>query len=152
MSAANQYALAKPLGIRSSLDFLASGTATLADLVKQAIDGANALNSRLHAIATIATDRPLRDAAESAKRWREGRARSLEEIPIAVKDLIDTEDMETGYGSAAYHGHIPCADAEVVRQLRQQGAIIVGKTTTHEFALGDDNLKHKFRGHTKSGR
>jgi len=58
----------------------------------------------------------------------------LHGIPIAVKDLIDTADMPTGYGSAIYHGHRPAADAACVALARAAGAIVLGKTVTTEFA------------------
>jgi Asp-tRNA(Asn)/Glu-tRNA(Gln) amidotransferase A subunit family amidase len=55
-------------------------------------------------------------------------------IPIAVKDLIDTSDMPTGYGSAIYEGHRPAGDASCVALARAAGAIVLGKTVTTEFA------------------
>lgn len=55
-------------------------------------------------------------------------------VPLAVKDLIDTADMPTGYGAAVYEGHRPAADAEVVRRVRGADAVMVGKTVTTEFA------------------
>jgi Asp-tRNA(Asn)/Glu-tRNA(Gln) amidotransferase A subunit family amidase len=58
----------------------------------------------------------------------------LHGIPIAVKDLIDTADMPTGYGSGIYHGHHPGADAACVALARGAGAIVLGKTVTTEFA------------------
>lgn len=58
-------------------------------------------------------------------------------IPVAVKDLIDTADMPTAYGSAIFAGHQPAADAWIVARLRQAGAIIFGKTVTTEFAWRD---------------
>ncbi|MFI4948741.1 MAG: amidase [Alphaproteobacteria bacterium] len=58
----------------------------------------------------------------------------LHGIPIAVKDLIDTSDMPTGYGSAIYEGHRPAADAACVALARAAGAIVLGKTVTTEFA------------------
>ena len=58
----------------------------------------------------------------------------LHGIPIAVKDLIDTADMPTGYGSAIYRGHRPAADAACVALARAAGAIVLGKTVTTEFA------------------
>jgi len=58
----------------------------------------------------------------------------LHGIPIAVKDLIDTSDMPTGYGSAIYQGHRPVADAACVALARAAGAIVLGKTVTTEFA------------------
>ncbi len=58
----------------------------------------------------------------------------LHGIPIAVKDLIDTADMPTGYGSAIYAHHRPEADAACVALARAAGAIVIGKTVTTEFA------------------
>ena len=58
----------------------------------------------------------------------------LHGIPIAVKDLIDTVDMPTTYGSPIYRGHRPAADASCVALARATGAIILGKTVTTEFA------------------
>jgi amidase len=60
--------------------------------------------------------------------------RPLGGIPIAIKDIVDTADMPTCYGSAIYDGHRPRMDAAIVTALKQAGAFIVGKTTTTEFA------------------
>jgi Asp-tRNA(Asn)/Glu-tRNA(Gln) amidotransferase A subunit family amidase len=58
----------------------------------------------------------------------------LHGVPIAVKDLIDTADMPTGYGSGIYQGYRPGADAACVALARTAGAIVLGKTVTTEFA------------------
>ena len=58
----------------------------------------------------------------------------LHGLPIAVKDLFDTFDMPTGYGSPIYAGHRPAGDAAAVALARAAGAIVVGKTVTTEFA------------------
>ena len=58
----------------------------------------------------------------------------LHGIPIAVKDLIDTTDMPTAYGSSIYRGHRPAADASCVALARAAGAVVLGKTVTTEFA------------------
>ncbi|HEY1301077.1 MAG TPA: amidase [Stellaceae bacterium] len=58
----------------------------------------------------------------------------LHGVPIAVKDLIDTADMPTGYGSPIYQGHRPAADASCVALARAAGAVVLGKTVTTEFA------------------
>ena len=55
-------------------------------------------------------------------------------LPVAVKDIFDTADMPTTYGSQIYQGHRPTVDAACVARLRQAGAIILGKTVTTEFA------------------
>ena len=58
----------------------------------------------------------------------------LHGVPIAVKDIIDTVDMPTCYGSPVYAGHHPAWDAACVAACRVAGAVIVGKTVTTEFA------------------
>jgi aspartyl-tRNA(Asn)/glutamyl-tRNA(Gln) amidotransferase subunit A len=55
---------------------------------------------------------------------------------VAVKDVVDTAGLTTTMGSRHFAGHLPASDAEVVTRLRAAGAVIVGKTTTHEFAYG----------------
>jgi Asp-tRNA(Asn)/Glu-tRNA(Gln) amidotransferase A subunit family amidase len=73
----------------------------------------------------------------------------LHGLPIAVKDLFDTFDMPTSYGSPIYENHRPAADAASVALARAAGAIVVGKTVTTEFATFNPgptcnpcNLKH----------
>src|SRR5438477_6757623 len=73
----------------------------------------------------------------------------LHGLPIAVKDLFDTFDMPTCYGSPIYGDHRPAADAASVALARAAGAIVVGKTVTTEFATfhpgptcNPRNLKH----------
>lgn len=58
----------------------------------------------------------------------------LSGLPVAVKDLIDTEDMPTSYGCPLFTEHFPPQDAWIVQQLKKMGAIVLGKTTTTEFA------------------
>jgi Asp-tRNA(Asn)/Glu-tRNA(Gln) amidotransferase A subunit family amidase len=55
-------------------------------------------------------------------------------VPIGVKDIMDTADMPTGYGSKAYAGFRPRGDAACVALARAAGAVILGKTVTTEFA------------------
>lgn len=59
----------------------------------------------------------------------------LHGVPVGVKDLIDTADAPTAYGSPIYADHRPADDAVCVRRLRDAGAVILGKTVTTEFAL-----------------
>lgn len=58
----------------------------------------------------------------------------LHGLPIGVKDLFDTYDLPTSYGSPIYKDHYPSTDAVSVALLRQAGGIILGKTVTTEFA------------------
>src|SRR5439155_23330490 len=53
---------------------------------------------------------------------------------VGMKDIYDTADQPTEYGSAAYKGHQPTNDAAAVSMVRRAGGIILGKTVTTEFA------------------
>lgn len=123
-------------GLREAADALAARRTTAVELTEQALESAGDCKRSVNAFSVIAWDRALTAAADSDLRIAQGRQRPLEGLPFGVKDLIDTKDVETRYGSAAYLGHIPTADADVVRSLVEQGAIPIGKTTTHEFAWG----------------
>jgi Asp-tRNA(Asn)/Glu-tRNA(Gln) amidotransferase A subunit family amidase len=59
----------------------------------------------------------------------------LHGVPVGIKDIIDTHDMPTAYGSAIYSGYQPTWDAPCVALLRAAGAVILGKTVTTEFAM-----------------
>lgn len=79
------------------------------------------------------------DGAEIRKSFQDGEGRSrvapLRGIPIGVKDVFDTADMPTGYGSPIYNGSKTMWDAACVALLRSGGATILGKTATTEFAM-----------------
>ncbi|RYE45606.1 MAG: amidase [Hyphomicrobiales bacterium] len=122
--------------LRHALNGLTTRRITVSRLVKNALDAAEASKREVHAFAAIDWDGALRAAAESERRYAQGRQRPLEGLAIGVKDLIDTRGIETSYGSAAYLGHLPAIDADIVRTLIECGAIPIGKTTTHEFAWG----------------
>lgn len=73
---------------------------------------------------------------EAARRLDRSPARgALHGIPVAIKDLFDTRDMPTGYGSAIYANHRPAADSATVALIRRAGGLIMGKTVTTEFAF-----------------
>lgn len=125
-----------PAGLRDALEALASRQITAKGLAEEAIRRAQACQQALNAFAAIDGERALQAAAESDRRYGEGSQRPLEGLPIAIKDLIDTRNFETSYGSAACRGNVPAADADIVKALTACGAIVIGKTTTHEFAWG----------------
>jgi Asp-tRNA(Asn)/Glu-tRNA(Gln) amidotransferase A subunit family amidase len=77
----------------------------------------------------------------------------LHGIPIGVKDVIDTCDMPTEYGSPIYRGHRPVCDAACVAQIRELGGVILGKTVSTEFATRHPNKTRNPRNleHTPGG-
>ncbi len=70
---------------------------------------------------------------------RERPRSALHGIPVGIKDVIDTCDMPTAYGSPIYSGHQPVADAACVAQIRELGGVILGKTVSTEFATRHPN-------------
>jgi Asp-tRNA(Asn)/Glu-tRNA(Gln) amidotransferase A subunit family amidase len=74
-------------------------------------------------------------------------------MPVGIKDLMDTFDQWTSYGSPIYAGHRPAADAAIVARLREAGALVIGKTVTTEFAYraAGATLNPHHAGHTPGG-
>ena len=91
--------------------------------------------------------------AEARERDAEPARGPLHGLPVGVKDLIDTGDRPTQHGSPIFAGHRPAADAACVAALRAAGAVVLGKTTTTEFAAYEPspttNPHHP--GHTPGG-
>ena len=85
---------------------------------------------------TLCLKRAAEEARAAEAAWARGEARPLEGVPFAAKDIFDTACVRTTYGSRMFAGHVPARDAEAVRRMRAAGAVLVGKTATHEFAWG----------------
>lgn len=95
------------------------------------------IDPRLGAFQALCLERARAEARAAEAAWAAGAPTGpLCGVPLAVKDLIDTAGVETARGSAIFAGFVPAADAECVRRARAAGAIVMGKTTTHEFAWG----------------
>src|SRR5687768_1821091 len=91
----------------------------------------------LNTWVTYDAERALEAAAAAERRYAAGAPRGpLDGVPLAVKDIFDTADLPTAYGSSIFRGHRPAADAPVVAAVRAAGAVVLGKTGTHEFAWG----------------
>ena len=104
---------------------------TAEQLVRACLDRIDAREGDVQAWEYLAADSALEQARQLDRRPVQG---LLHGIPIAVKDLFDTADMPTTYGSPIYASHKPAADAAAVALCRAQGALMLGKTVTTEFA------------------
>lgn len=103
------------------------------------------LNPELNAFITVMADSALVEARNAEAEISRGEWRgALHGIPVALKDLIDTAGVRTTSASALREKRVPTEDAEVVRRLRQAGAIIIGKNNLHEFAYGGSSLVSHF--------
>ena len=110
---------------------LASRQLSAETLAHACLDRVAELEPTVHAFADLDPDRVLAAARELDRGPVRG---PLHGLPLGIKDVMDTNDMPTAYGSPIYEGHRPAADAAVVAVARSRGALIFGKTVTTEFA------------------
>lgn len=111
------------------------------EIVQDCLRRIEKLNPELNAFITVLADGALAEARAAEAEVSQGRWRGpLHGIPIALKDLIDTADVRTTAASALHKDRVPAEDAEVVRRLKQAGAVILGKNNLHEFAYGGSSL------------
>src|SRR3989442_554167 len=95
----------------------------------------DALNPRLSAFFTLTGDRALEEARQAEAEIAAGRWRGpLHGIPYGAKDIIETAGVRTPHGSSFFRDPAPAEDAECIARLKRAGAIMLGKTLTHEFA------------------
>ena len=108
-----------------------SGALTAEAIIRSHLDRIDQRNAAVLAWSHIARDAALETARTLDRGPRKG---LLHGIPFGVKDIIDTFDQPTTYGSPIYASHYPAADAATVAMPRAAGAILLGKTVTAEFA------------------
>src|SRR5690242_7540618 len=113
------------------------------EVTKLMLERIERLNLKLNAYLTVTADQALAQAKKAeaelyAPRGRKGhRDRGpLQGIPISLKDNIYTKDIRTTAGSKILRDFVPQHDAVVVSQLKEAGAVLLGKTNLHEFAYG----------------
>lgn len=129
---------------------LARRELTAENVAQAHLERIDARESAVQAWACIERDRLLAAARELDRGAIRG---PLHGLPIGVKDVFDTCDLPTEYGSPIYRGHRPRVDAAVVSLARRAGALILGKTVTTEFATfppGKTRNPHDAR-HTPGG-
>jgi aspartyl-tRNA(Asn)/glutamyl-tRNA(Gln) amidotransferase subunit A len=127
------------LTLREVADALASRRLSSAELLEATLERLQETEPAVHAYVTLMEGSAREQAAAADRELRGGGWRGpLHGIPVAVKDLCYTEGVRTEAGSRVLEGFVPDFDATVVTRLKEGGAVIVGKTVTHEFAYGQD--------------
>ena len=127
---------AHELSLAAASAALAAGHLTAEALVASCLERIAAREPDVQAWTYVDPQAALHEARQ---RDREPRRSPLHGVPIGIKDVIDTADMPTEYGSPIYRHHRPAADAACVAQLRELGAVILGKTVSTEFATRHPN-------------
>jgi len=107
------------------------------ELTRACLDRVHALDNKLHAFIHLTEERALADArAAEAAIMAGGPSGPLHGIPIGLKDIVDTRGIPTTCQSKLLHDNIPDTDATCAARLAAAGTVLIGKTTTHEFADG----------------
>ncbi|RCG25556.1 amidase [Streptomyces diacarni] len=107
------------------------------ELTEAVLDRLDRTEPLVGAYATVTAERALYTAHEAEREIAAGRPRGpLHGVPMGVKDLIDVAGVPTTAGSRVRAGHRAESDSTVAARLAAAGAILVGKTHTHEFAYG----------------
>ncbi len=104
------------------------------------------VNSQLNAIVTLLPETGLMAQALAADEAlaKGAPAGPLFGLPLAAKDLVETEGIRTTYGSPLFRDYVPDHDAPVVERMKDAGAIVIGKTNTPEFGMGSQTFNTVF--------
>ena len=110
---------------------------TSVQLTRAVLNRIGVYDPKLNSYITVMATEALKQAAQLDEEAKVGKFRSpLHGIPIALKDNIDTAGTRTTAASPMFKTRVPKEDAEVVKRLKDSGAVILGKVNLHEFALG----------------
>ncbi|HWV54918.1 amidase [Pseudorhodoplanes sp.] len=114
---------------------IARGAVSAEDYVRACLSRIEEVEPEVGAFAHISPDYAIDQARNLDRHRLEGKPLGpLHGIPVAIKDIIDTEDFPTEFGSPLFAGRRADRDAAIITRLRAAGAVIIGKTVTTEFA------------------
>jgi Asp-tRNA(Asn)/Glu-tRNA(Gln) amidotransferase A subunit family amidase len=118
---ATRFPYGEMLPLETLTQWLSASLKTRRLALQPCLDRIQAMDSSIHAWVQVKPQRPTGHG-------------KLDEIPFGAKDIIETRGLATEYGSSIYKGRIGTTDAAIVRDLRQRGAILLGKTHCTAFA------------------
>jgi amidase len=121
-------------GIARQAQMVRDGEVSPTELVQACLDRIALLDPQLNAFRIVLAERALAEAGQAEGRRGAGDDRPLLGVPIAVKDDIDVAGTTTAWGTSA-HGPEKSQDGEVVRRLREAGAVVIGKTNVPEMTI-----------------
>ncbi len=107
------------------------------ELTRACLERIEALDGQLNSFITVVAEEALEQARRAeAEILSDASVGLLHGVPLALKDLFETQGVRTTAGSKFFAEYMPGEDGEAVRKLRCAGAILIGKTNLHEIALG----------------
>jgi aspartyl-tRNA(Asn)/glutamyl-tRNA(Gln) amidotransferase subunit A len=126
------------LSLCDAASAIRAGTLSPVEYLHSLLERIGAVETRVRAWATVDRSSALVEAEKCEAEARTGSFRGpLHGIPIGIKDIFYTRNLRTTMGSSIFENFVPDHDATVVAQLRQSGAIVLGKTVTTPFAYLD---------------
>ncbi|HVX67939.1 MAG TPA: Asp-tRNA(Asn)/Glu-tRNA(Gln) amidotransferase subunit GatA [Bryobacteraceae bacterium] len=126
-------------------DGLAARRFSAVELAREALRFAGTENPKTNAYLRLSPERALEAAARVDEKLARGEdAGALAGVPLAVKDVIQTQGLVTTCGSKLLADFVPPYDATAVARLEREGAVLIGKTNCDEFAMGSSNENSAF--------
>src|SRR3954447_25553704 len=121
-------------GVAAQAELVWRGEVSARELAERALQRIERFDGELNAFGAVFAERALADADRADRRRAQGERAPLLGVPVAIKDEIEITCEVTSRGTGAITARA-AADAEVVRRLRDAGAVVVGKTTMPELGL-----------------
>ena len=133
------------LGVAEASHAFAAGSLSPVELLSALLERIEKLDPRLHAFIRLDAEAAMDTARAAEKEITAGRIRGpLHGIPIGVKDIINVAGLPTTCHSKILLDNVARQDAVVISRLRQAGAVVIGKLSTHEFAIGGPSFDLPF--------
>ena len=133
------------LTLKQAADLVRRRAASPVELTEACLSRIDKHNAALNAFITVTRDQALASAREMEAEIQRGRYRGpLHGIPIAIKDNIDTAGVRTTAATGALRDRFPAEDAEVIRRLKNAGAVFLGKLNMMEIAAGGSSAISHF--------
>ncbi|MEG3638433.1 Asp-tRNA(Asn)/Glu-tRNA(Gln) amidotransferase subunit GatA [Magnetococcus sp. PR-3] len=132
------------LTLREASDKLAAKEISSVELTQSCLDQIEKHDKNINAFVTVDTEKALAAAKAADARIAAGNAAPMTGIPIAHKDIFNTADMRTTCSSRMLENFVPPFDATITTNLREAGAVILGKANMDEFAMGSSTESSHF--------
>lgn len=132
------------LSISEALEKLRAGDIRSVELTQAHLDKIEEYDDQVKAFITVTAEKALEQAKSADEARANGEHKALLGIPLALKDVLSTKDIETTCGSKILKGYVPVFDATCVERLLDAGMVMLGKLNMDEFAMGSSTENSGF--------